>query len=136
MAKIIVLDSGPLGMVTNPKARASECLECQTWLKSMLNVGHTVAIPEIVDYEVRRELIRANRLASLRQMDRLNALAIYMPITTLAVRKAAELWAIARQSGLPTADPMALDGDVILSAQVLTSFEPGLDVINLSVVFS
>jgi len=31
--------------------------------------------------------------------------------------RAAELWALARNRGTPTADPKELDGDVILAAQ-------------------
>jgi predicted nucleic acid-binding protein len=46
---------------------------------------------------------------------------VYLPITTQAIRLAAELWAQARNRGLTTAHPMALDGDVILAAQVLAS---------------
>lgn len=32
MSRLILLDSGPLGMVTNPKATGSP-LDCQLWLK-------------------------------------------------------------------------------------------------------
>ncbi len=42
---------------------------------------------------------------------------VYQPITTDIMMKAAELWAYARKIGRPTADPQALDGDVILAAQ-------------------
>jgi hypothetical protein len=64
MSRLILLDSGPLGMVTNPKATGTP-LDCQLWLKSLLRRGERVAIPEISDYEVRRELLRAGLLRSL-----------------------------------------------------------------------
>jgi predicted nucleic acid-binding protein len=124
MSKIVLLDSGPLGMVTNPKATPIS-LECQLWFDSLEPRGYEVTIPEIADYEVRRELIRARKLAGIRKLDGLKATTPYLPITTEAMLKAAELWARARQQGTPTADPKEIDGDVILAAQatVLTETE-------------
>ena len=77
-------------------------------------------LPEIADYEVRRELLRGNRAAGLQRLDALVALVEYVPLTTAAMRQAAAFWAEARQRGRPTADDKALDGDVILAAQVAT----------------
>jgi predicted nucleic acid-binding protein len=116
MSRLILLDSGPLGMVTNPKATGIP-LDCQLWLKSLLRRGERVAIPEISDYEVRRELLRAGLLRSLQRLDNLKQTLKYIPIQTATMLLAAELWAEVRKTGQPTADPKALDGDVILSAQ-------------------
>ncbi|MBD2604154.1 nucleic acid-binding protein [Scytonema hofmannii FACHB-248] len=116
MSRLILLDSGPLGMVTNPKAQGIP-LDCQLWLKLLLRQGERVAIPEIADYEVRRELLRAGLLRSLRRLDNLKQTLEYVSIQTDTMLLAATLWAEARQSGQPTADDKALDGDVILSAQ-------------------
>lgn len=116
MSRLILLDSGPLGMVTNPKAKGIP-LDCQLWLKSLLRRGERVAIPEIADYEVRRELLRAGLLQSVRRLDSLKQTLEYIPIQTDTILLAASIWAEARQIGQPTADPKALDGDVILSAQ-------------------
>ena len=79
-----------------------------------------VIVPEVADYEVRRELIRLDKPAGLTRLDELPATLEYLPITTAAMRRAAELWAHARRAGQPTADAPALDGDVILAAQALT----------------
>lgn len=53
-------------------------------------------------------------------LNALQEIADYLPITTDVMRLAADLWAKARSGGWATADPKALDEDVILSAQART----------------
>jgi predicted nucleic acid-binding protein len=118
MSQIIYLDTGPLGMVTNPHG-SSENDACNQWLQALLGQRIQVVIPEIADYEVRRELLRANKTMGIAQLDALKRVIRYMPITTQAMLKAAEFWADVRKRGTPTADAKALDGDVILAAQAV-----------------
>ena len=113
---IILLDAGPLGILTNPKATPIN-LECRQWMKELLLKNYRVILPEIADYEVRRELIRAKRLEGIQRLDDWKSRLEYQPLTTATMLKAAEFWAEARQTGKPTASPEALDGDVILAAQ-------------------
>jgi len=54
---------------------------------------------------------------------------IFLDSGTLGM--AAELWAQARNRGLPTAPPEALDGDAILAASALLSAGPG-DVVKVA----
>ena len=77
-------------------------------------------VPEIADYEVRRELIRARRIRGIARLDALIAEVEYLAINTSSMRRAAAFWAEARQQGRPTAADPALDGDVILAAQAAT----------------
>lgn len=79
--------------------------------------GADVLVPEIADYEVRRELIRARRNAGLARLDAFIEQVEFLPIETAAMRQAASFWAEARRQGRPTAPDPALDGDVILAAQ-------------------
>jgi hypothetical protein len=53
----------------------------------------------------------------VRRLDNLKQTLEYIPIQTDTMLLASSLWAEARKMGQPTADPKALDGDVILSAQ-------------------
>ncbi len=112
----VLLDSAPLGLITNPKANP-EALACNRWLRGLLDAGVTVYIPEIVDYEVRRELLRGNKTRGIQRLDDLAQVLPYLPLTTDTMRQAALFWATVRQQGLKTADDKALDGDVILAAQ-------------------
>ena len=51
--------------------------------------GSRVLVPEIADYEVRRELRRANKARGLARLDALAALLEYLRLTTTAMRQAA-----------------------------------------------
>jgi predicted nucleic acid-binding protein len=115
----VLLDAGPLGLVTNPR-RSRQSIACAQWLQALVRRGSRVIVPEIADYEVRRELLRANKTRGLVRLDALAGLLEYLPLTTAAMRQAAIFWAQARQQGRPTADDKALDGDVILAAQAIT----------------
>jgi predicted nucleic acid-binding protein len=116
---VIVLDATPLGLITNPRM-SPEADACSQWLTTHLAHGVRVIIPEIVDYEVRRELLRAGKTRGLARLDQIGALLEYVPITTEAMRQAAVFWAKVRQQGQATAAAAALDGDAILAAQAVT----------------
>lgn len=119
MSRVVVLDTGPLGLVTNPK-RSPQSVACAQWLQSLITTGRRVILPEIADYEIRRELLRANKAKGIAKLDALARLLDYLPITTDAMQQAALFWAQARQKGKPTAGDSTIDGDMILAGQVMT----------------
>lgn len=117
--KLVFLDSHPLSILADPKVSPTVSA-ITAWAISLVAAGHRVYVPEVIDYELRRELIRAGKAASIRELDAQKARYWYAPITTPAVLLAADLWARMRNSGTPTGDPKKLDIDVILAAQALT----------------
>lgn len=124
-----MLDSGPLGIVINPKADSPLSQEGKVWLEYLPQKGYIVMLPEIADYEVRRELIRKGITAAIRRLDQLKSQIPYRPLTTEVMLLAAQLWADARNRGKPTADSHALDGDVILAAQAILEVNAGNEVV-------
>jgi predicted nucleic acid-binding protein len=112
----VVLDSGPFGVLTNPNLNPAP-VAIRRWLADLQARGRRVILPEIADYEIRREFILGNMTQSLALLDALAIQVEYLPLTTAVMRRAAELWAHARRTGRPTAPDPALDGDVILAAQ-------------------
>ena len=127
MTPMIILDSGPLGMIINPRAKSPKTLACQAWFIQRAQAGYEMVIPEIVDYEVRRELLLRRNVAAIHQLELLKKEIIYLPITTEAMLLASQLWSEVRRSGQPTSDSKALDGDVILAAQVMSSIDPSFN---------
>ncbi|MBI1915369.1 MAG: nucleic acid-binding protein [Planctomycetes bacterium] len=123
MSAAVVLDSTPLGILCHPR-NPPHVLACRQWITGLLAAGRRVIVPEIADYEIRRELMRLGSTIALTNLDGYGSQFEYLPITTAAMRLAAELWAQARSAGLPTAPDPALDGDVILAAQALSLNTP------------
>jgi hypothetical protein len=60
----VVLNSTPLGILCNPRT-APHVLACRQWLADLLAAGRRVIVPEIIDYEIRRELIRLGSIVAL-----------------------------------------------------------------------
>lgn len=116
MSRAIILDSGPLGVLSNP-ADTPATEEARLWLADLLETGHGFFIPDVSDYELRRELIRIKAALSIRMLDWLHEMFELIPIDSATLRRAAEIWADARTSGKPKTEANRLDADAIIAAQ-------------------
>ncbi len=128
MSTIVLLDTGILGLLTNPTT-SFKVDQCSQWLLSLSMKGFEAKVPEIADYEIRRELLRMDKINSIKRLDALKDNLGYIPITSKMMLVAAEFWAQVRKQGKPTADDKALDGDVILAAQAKVIMDRGQDVV-------
>ena len=117
MNDAVMLDTSILGMIAHPNANPP----VTKWIADLLAAGVRVILPEIADYELRRELIVAGLKKSLIRLDELKAELEFMPLTSEVMKLAAQLWADSRSRGKKTADDKELDGDAILAALALTA---------------
>ena len=95
------------GLLTQPKP-IPDALAAREWMRRLMDAGVIFYLPEISDYEVRRELLRAGKTRGLRWLDELGKVVTYLPLTTGIMREAAILWANVRQQGLGTARSLDL----------------------------
>lgn len=128
---IVLLDSGVLGMVCHSDSTSQETKECNEWLANLIGAGHTVCIPEVCDYETRRNLILEELHQSISNLNDLQTALEYLPLNTAVLLKAAEFWAEARKpsQSTPTADMKELDVDMILCAHAKVSIQYGTSII-------
>lgn len=110
----LILDTIVVGQVCHPRKHA----EVRTWLAKVA-AEHEPLLSEVVDYELRRELLRISARRSLARLDELSRELRYLPVTTATWRSAANLWALLRRTGRVTAPDAALDGDVLIIAQAI-----------------
>lgn len=120
--RAVILDSTPLALLVRQPG-PSEVDACQDWFLKRSLSNTRFYIPEIVVYEVRRELHRLELSKDLAALDTLVEAEAdrLIVLNSDALSLAAELWADVRRKGRPTAADAALDVDVILAAQVLTA---------------
>lgn len=98
---------------------------CRAWLHTLAAARARIVVPEIADFEVRRKLLHLALASSVARLDQVVSVLDYDPLTTPAMRRAAEFWASVRQAGQPTADPKELDCDCVLAAQASLLGGPG-----------
>ena len=116
---IVVLDTGPLGMVTHPRA-SGENRECSTWLRGMLEDGQPHRHPGNLRLRAETGARPRGQAGGIETTRCSGERSRYLPLDTVVMRHAAHLWALARNEGRPTASMDALDADVILAAQTLS----------------
>jgi hypothetical protein len=99
MSKVVMLDSGPLGLLAQTKTFGLAS-QCSDWFRSHLAVGNDITVPEIADYEVRRELVRLGLTNGLIKLDSLVTIVgvRFHPLNTRSMRQAEHIGAEARRT--------------------------------------
>jgi hypothetical protein len=92
VSHVVRLDAGPLGIATHPR-RSRQRIACAQWIQALVTHETRVMVPEMADYEVRRELLRANKVSGFTRLDAPARLLAYLPISTAARHQAAVFWA-------------------------------------------
>jgi hypothetical protein len=54
VSHVVRLDAGPLGIATHPR-RSRQRIACAQWIQALVTHETRVMVPEMADYEVRRE---------------------------------------------------------------------------------
>ena len=124
MPLLLLLDSNILSQLVRPEL--DESTPTIAAIDRLIeNPLFEVCVPEISDYELRRKLLHLTQRPhqvrkwaqeALTRLDRLVATG-YIPLTTDAMRLAAQIWAQTRARGELRGPEESLDGDVILAAQ-------------------
>ena len=90
MNDAVVLDSSPLGVLCKPNHHA-QTVAIRVWVANLLAAGRLVIIPEIADSEVPRDFVRNRSLMALSFLNTYGQQLEYLPLSTDAMRMAADL---------------------------------------------
>ena len=106
MSRVIVLDTGPLGLATKRRG-IPDADACRQWVAACIQNGSSVLVPALAYYEVCRELERMNNALGILRLDAFCGAVPgrYLPLSDTALRRGCRLWAQVRNAGMGTADP-------------------------------
>ena len=68
MSQTVLFDTGPLGLITHPKA-SSESDLCNQWMREQIQQGVRVLVAGVSDYELRREMILNGTTNGIAKLD-------------------------------------------------------------------
>jgi len=123
---VVLVDTGPLWKIVDPKGEIDAKGEnaVRKWIQFVKKWKISLRIPEIADYELRRELVLQNFAKNINNLNKFRQTGRFIPITSEVMLEAADLWAwVRKDKGQPTTDNKRLDGDVILAAQAIAQKE-------------
>lgn len=124
MPQLLLLDNNILSRVLRPELNENKPV-ADAISRLQGNPKLRIYVPEIIDYELRRKLLHLGyRQRQTRKWAREALFGLdkwvsigYIPLTTKALRLAADIWAQTRASGQLRGPEDRLDVDVILAAQ-------------------
>jgi predicted nucleic acid-binding protein len=87
MSRVILLDAGPLGMVTKRRG-VPDAEVCRAWVARCLRQGAHILVPAIAYYEVCRELERMRNTTGLARVEAFCSAvpSRYLPLSDAALR--------------------------------------------------
>lgn len=117
------MDSGPLNEIIKPQPST----DVIRWLRFIDKNRIAVRVPEIIDYELRREIVlqylvgKNDSSKSINRLNKYRKTERFIPINpSVTLTDACEIWAELRYIGQGTSDVKNIDVDVILAAQALS----------------
>ena len=105
---IYVLDTSIISYMLDDNDKINDQIDVLT------NKGHTLIIPPVVDYEIRRGLLAKNYLKKLRKLELLEKFVSVGEFELEVWRKSAEIYAVLSKQGKPIGK--TFDGDVFIAA--------------------
>lgn len=98
MARFVLLDGGPLGLAVCRRGMKNVD-GLRSRLAELEMAGVSILIPAVIDYEVRRELVRVRAMAKLKRLADMRQRFVVLAISEAAWFRAAEFWALLRRMG-------------------------------------